>query len=751
MATWHCQVKNSRTSMARTGRPTSAAGHYDYISREGKYEKGERAEELIAKNSENMPNGCDPGEFWEAADEYERSNGRTYTEIELALPNELTDKQNEELVREFCEELFGEGHPYSWAIHQKTGALDGRQKNPNVHIMFSERRHDGITRELKDFFKRANSRNPERGGAAKDRDWNDPGAVEVIRETWERLQNRHLEINEHDVRVDRRSLEQQRQDALERGDLAKAAELEREPEKHLGPDRAAKKGNPPLTIDDAKRIATARILKGEGKDISRELKQINKERKLLIKADRENKRAKPPSEQEAARIEVERQALINRESIAKIRQENLQEKLVSDEFKAEIEKQVEKILARDGQDYQMLKEIEEKRVQKLEKKIDALNKRIELGPRSEATLDKMAKSNWQRVYKEEMPSTPEALAKAEQWKNAWRHEDEELVKNSDEISKERNRLEDEINKAKGLPTRTDKEKQEQAAAKTAEKQAKERERANEIRSASKLTGNETIKELKEKQSTISKEITRLQWEIDNLPSRKLNEQQMREAAIRTYQATKFYKTKGAALEQQEKQLSAEIAEFQLARKALLERKPGLLSLPSTKRKWEQEKLKTEEWAADLNQRHQKHRQEVENHKTAIGKDPQVKATLDKIVAKLRIREAEQLERRNTLEMEIKLRQNSRQTIKQVINEKKLVEWELKRLERAQKTEGWGRGYNAKRMESFWAKYNVNTPAKAIKLLQQISAASNDGPGGGMGSLKTRILRDLENERETLEL
>ncbi len=42
-----------------------------------------------------------PSEFWKAADAFERANGCTYREIEIALPRELNPAQRLELVRAF--------------------------------------------------------------------------------------------------------------------------------------------------------------------------------------------------------------------------------------------------------------------------------------------------------------------------------------------------------------------------------------------------------------------------------------------------------------------------------------------------------------------------------------------------------------------------------------------------------------------------------------------------------------------------
>ncbi|MGK3681372.1 MobA/MobL family protein, partial [Escherichia coli] len=39
-----------------------------------------------------------PSHFWQAADQFERANGSTYRELEIALPRELTPEQRLELV-----------------------------------------------------------------------------------------------------------------------------------------------------------------------------------------------------------------------------------------------------------------------------------------------------------------------------------------------------------------------------------------------------------------------------------------------------------------------------------------------------------------------------------------------------------------------------------------------------------------------------------------------------------------------------
>jgi hypothetical protein len=163
-------------------------------------------------------------EFWEAADIYERANGRVYTEIVTALPRELSRPEREALVKEFVTQEIGERFPYTVAIHNPR-AMDGGEQ-PHAHIMFSTRELDGIERSREQFFKRANDKHPELGGTKKSREWSkdsrENDRVNEIRSSWETLANQALERGGVDERIDRRTLE--------------AQGIDREPEPKMGPE-----------------------------------------------------------------------------------------------------------------------------------------------------------------------------------------------------------------------------------------------------------------------------------------------------------------------------------------------------------------------------------------------------------------------------------------------------------------------------------------------------------------------------------
>ena len=116
-----------------------------------------------------MPNFAEgkPAEFWNAAEIYERSNGRTCSSLVVALPKELTVAQRIELAEAFIAEFADRyRYPFTCAIHNHAGALAG-QEQPHLHFMYSERHVDGIERTAEQFFKRYNAQDPQKGGAQK--------------------------------------------------------------------------------------------------------------------------------------------------------------------------------------------------------------------------------------------------------------------------------------------------------------------------------------------------------------------------------------------------------------------------------------------------------------------------------------------------------------------------------------------------------------------------------------------------------
>ena len=214
-----------------------AAAHAQYIARDGQYqERG--GVELV--ESGNMPEfaQADPHAFWVAADAHERANGRTYTELQIALPRELDPAQRQELAREATRELLGDRFAYTLAVH--TPLAKDNIEQPHMHLMFSERAVTEATREIPEerFFKR--------NGAKKDLSWNDRNKPEEVREKWVEMMNRAMERAGQEQRLDPRSWAEQG-----REDLAALRE-----EKTL-------RGNGPEAMERHEKIAAQRQQRAE--------------------------------------------------------------------------------------------------------------------------------------------------------------------------------------------------------------------------------------------------------------------------------------------------------------------------------------------------------------------------------------------------------------------------------------------------------------------------------------------------------
>src|SRR5579862_3101522 len=161
----------------------SAAAAHAYVTRSGEYAQPDR-DPAIYVESGHMPAWAqeDPQRYWEAADLYERANGRLYVSADFALPRELSPDEQIELAQTFAHDLTDPQRlPYTMAVH---AGLDAQEQshNPHVHLMFSERQHDGHDRTAETWFKRANRQEPERGGAPKSRTFHGPAWVEQARE-----------------------------------------------------------------------------------------------------------------------------------------------------------------------------------------------------------------------------------------------------------------------------------------------------------------------------------------------------------------------------------------------------------------------------------------------------------------------------------------------------------------------------------------------------------------------------------------
>ena len=229
--------------------------------------------------SGHMPRWADaePAIYWDAADQYERANGRLFKRVEMALPLALNEEERRELAVGFAHHLTdAERLPYTLALHA------GKGTNPHAHLLISERGNDGLERDAEQWFKRYNAAAPARGGARKSTALHPKAWLEETRAAWAAQTNAALERAGHEVRIDHRSLEAQGSDRL--------------PGLHVGPVAAAMEKRGIETVRGRAAAAIAR----ENAELERDRAEI--ERALaVIQAQEPERQAEQAREPERAR------------------------------------------------------------------------------------------------------------------------------------------------------------------------------------------------------------------------------------------------------------------------------------------------------------------------------------------------------------------------------------------------------------------------------------------------------------------
>ncbi len=162
----------------------------------------------------------DRNALWNAAEASERRKNSTVArEWRLALPVELTLEQRIDLAAAFARELIERFCVVvDIAIHAPHRS--GDERNWHAHLLTTTRMvgEDGF------------------GAKTRILDAAQTGGAEIrsMRAFWAEVQNSALQSAEIDVSVDHRSLEDQRDAALERGDQVLADTLNRPPEPRMG-------------------------------------------------------------------------------------------------------------------------------------------------------------------------------------------------------------------------------------------------------------------------------------------------------------------------------------------------------------------------------------------------------------------------------------------------------------------------------------------------------------------------------------
>ena len=254
-------------------RGSCARAAHDYITRREEYDSPDR-DEAVYTEAGHMPDWAedDARVYWDSADLYERANGRLYISADFALPVGLDADDQSALASAFAHELTDQEQlPYTLAVHAGRDA-DGHEHNPHAHLMISERQNDGIDRDPDEWFRRANSADPARGGAPKSRTFHGREWMEHARERWAELTNHMLEARGREERVDHRSYERQG--------------VDREPGEHYGPAGAymAGRGVDHERIDNA---AGRLDVQDAIRSIDRDIEILERLRRLAPDAERD--------------------------------------------------------------------------------------------------------------------------------------------------------------------------------------------------------------------------------------------------------------------------------------------------------------------------------------------------------------------------------------------------------------------------------------------------------------------------------
>ena len=227
MASYHLSVKTIKRSEGRSATAAAAyrAGERIECLREGRlhdYTAKQGIEETFIVAPDDAPVWVqDRAALWNAVEEKEtRRNSVTAREWELALPSEISAEARAEITGAFAEELVDRyGVAVDVAIHAPN--REGDQRNHHAHVLTTTRQMgpDGL------------------GAKTRVLDAARTGGVEIeqMRGVWAELQNHALDRAGELERVDHRSLEAQREAALDQGDGLTAEELDRDPEVKLGP------------------------------------------------------------------------------------------------------------------------------------------------------------------------------------------------------------------------------------------------------------------------------------------------------------------------------------------------------------------------------------------------------------------------------------------------------------------------------------------------------------------------------------
>jgi hypothetical protein len=183
--------------------------------------------------------------LWNTVERIEhRKNARLAREMIIALPHQVDLEVQIAMLRAFVStHLLSRGMIADVAIHRPPVEHGGDPRNWHAHVLLTDR-----------------PMTPTGFAAIKDRTWNAKENLLLWRKAWADTHNETMASMGLPYRIDHRSLEAQRQEALAMGDTVTALDLRRTPQIHVG--KAAYGKHPNHTIYRERREQNRAILTG---------------------------------------------------------------------------------------------------------------------------------------------------------------------------------------------------------------------------------------------------------------------------------------------------------------------------------------------------------------------------------------------------------------------------------------------------------------------------------------------------------
>lgn len=274
MAIYRCSVKDNLTRSKGQSAVASAA----YIAREKLHDERLGQTFNFARHDDkalwagiyapkDAPEWArDRQALWNEVEKAEkRKDAQIARPIEIALPHELTLEQNRYALQDFIRENFTrKGYVVDASIHSPS--RDGDERNIHAHLLISLRTIDenGFSKSKQQ--EQENYRNKS-------------AYTEALRESWERIGNRHLERHGHAPSLDRRTLA--------------AQGIDREATKHRGPhvDAMERKGK------QTERGEECRAIEERNRELAEARRDLAEVSKALAQEQRQQERPREPEQE----------------------------------------------------------------------------------------------------------------------------------------------------------------------------------------------------------------------------------------------------------------------------------------------------------------------------------------------------------------------------------------------------------------------------------------------------------------------